>query len=41
MFYSRTKEQLQEHLSLKKSTTSLSVVIDALGFPLGPIQKVI
>jgi hypothetical protein len=35
-FYSRPEEQLQEHLRLKKSATSLSVVIGALGSPLGP-----
>jgi hypothetical protein len=34
-FYSRLEEQLQEHLRLKKSTTSLSAVIGALGSPLG------
>jgi hypothetical protein len=30
------EEQLQERLCLKKSTTSLPVVIGALGSPLGP-----
>jgi hypothetical protein len=35
-FYSRPEEQLQEHLRLKKSVTSLSAVIGALGSPLGP-----
>jgi hypothetical protein len=36
MFHSRPKKQLQERLRLKKSTNSLSVVIGALGSPLGP-----
>jgi hypothetical protein len=35
-FYSRPEEQLQERLRLKKSTTSLSAVIEALSSPLGP-----
>jgi hypothetical protein len=35
-FYNRPKEQLQERLRLKKSTTSLSAAIGALGSPLGP-----
>jgi hypothetical protein len=37
-FHSRSKEQLQEYLCLKKSTTSLSAAIEALGnaSPLGP-----
>jgi hypothetical protein len=35
-FHSRLEEQLQECFRLKKSMTSLSVVIEALGSPLGP-----
>jgi hypothetical protein len=35
-FYSKPEEQLQEHLRLKKSVTSLPMVIGALGSPLGP-----
>jgi hypothetical protein len=35
-FHSRLEEQLQERLRLKKSTTSLSVAIGELGYPLGP-----
>jgi hypothetical protein len=35
-FYSKPKEQLQECLHLKKSATSLSAAIGALGSPLGP-----
>jgi hypothetical protein len=35
-FHSRPEEQLQECLRLKKYVTSLSTVIGALGFPLGP-----
>jgi hypothetical protein len=35
MFYSRSKEQLQERLRFKKSVTSLPAVIEALGSPLG------
>jgi hypothetical protein len=36
MFHSRPEEQLQESLRLKKSVTSFSAVIRALGSPLGP-----
>jgi hypothetical protein len=36
MFHSRSKEQIQEHLRLKKSTTSLPATIEALGSPLEP-----
>jgi hypothetical protein len=35
-FHSRSEEQLQERLHLKKSTTSLPTMIRALGSPLGP-----
>jgi hypothetical protein len=35
MFHSRPEEQLQEHLHLKKSATSLPAAIRALGSPLG------
>jgi hypothetical protein len=35
-FHSRSEEQLQEHLYLKKSATSLPAAIGALGSPLGP-----
>jgi hypothetical protein len=35
-FHSRSEEQLQEHLCLKKSATSLLAAIWALGSPLGP-----
>jgi hypothetical protein len=35
-FHTRPEEQLQEGLYLKKSVTSLSAVIRALGSPLGP-----
>jgi hypothetical protein len=38
-FYSRPEEQLQERLRLKKSVTSLSAAIGALGSPLGPHPK--
>jgi hypothetical protein len=38
-FYSRPEEQLQERLHLKKSVTSLSAAIGALGSPLGPHPK--
>jgi hypothetical protein len=34
-FQSRSEEQLEEHLRLKKSVTSLSAAIGALGSPLG------
>jgi hypothetical protein len=34
--YSRSEEQIQACLHLKKSATSLLVVIEALGSPLGP-----
>jgi hypothetical protein len=37
--YSRPEEQIQECLWLKKSATSLSVMIEALGSPLGPHPK--
>jgi hypothetical protein len=39
MFHNRLKEQLQEHLCLKKFTTSLSAVIGALGSPFGPYPE--
>jgi hypothetical protein len=39
IFQSRPKEQQQERLRLKKSVTLLSVVIRALGSPLGPHLK--
>jgi hypothetical protein len=39
IFYSRSEEQLQERLRLKKSVTSLSAVIRALGSPLVPNLK--
>jgi hypothetical protein len=35
-FHSRTEEQLQECLRLKKPATSLSAAIEVLGSPLGP-----
>jgi hypothetical protein len=35
-FHSRSEEQLQECLRLKKSATLLSAAIEALGSPLGP-----
>jgi hypothetical protein len=38
-FHSRSEEQLQERLHLKKIMTSLSEVIGALGSPLGPHPK--
>jgi hypothetical protein len=38
-FYSKSEEQIQEHLRLMKSKTSLSAVIDALGSRLGPHPK--
>jgi hypothetical protein len=38
-FHSRHEEQLQERLHLKKSVTSLSAVIVALGSPLEPHPK--
>jgi hypothetical protein len=40
-FHSRLEEQLQEHIRLKKSVTSLPAMIEALGFPLVSTQKVI
>jgi hypothetical protein len=36
MFHSRIEEQLQEHLYIKKSTTSLSAAIGTLDSSLGP-----
>jgi hypothetical protein len=39
IFYSRSEEQLQERLRLKKSVTSLSAAIRALGSPLVPNLK--
>jgi hypothetical protein len=36
MYYSRSKEQLQERLRLKKSVISLSAMIRASDSPLGP-----
>jgi hypothetical protein len=35
MLHSKSKEQLQEHLRIKESVTSLSVPIGALDSPLG------
>jgi hypothetical protein len=38
-FYSRPEEQIQEHLCIKKSATSLSAAIGLLGSPLTPRPK--
>jgi hypothetical protein len=38
-FHNRSEEQIQEHLRLKKSVTSLPAVIKASCSPLGPHSK--
>jgi hypothetical protein len=38
-FYSRLEEELQEHLCLKESASSLPTTIGAFGSPLGPHPK--